>query len=220
MPAALNRRSSDNRAVAFIDGANLYNWLKTIGIRANEIDPYKVAQKLAQDRPLREVRYYIARIDNTAPERVYQANRAIIALMSSHKNSVVRTGHIQYLRDRNRCAEELRRYLATLTVRLPAHVYKDLTGIAARYSETVLHREKGVDVYLACDLVDLARRDAFDLAYLISGDADFGPAVRLARSFGKRVYAASPDVAKRLRDECDLTIRLRHDWFADCLKDS
>lgn len=220
MSAVSNHPTNRDRVVAFIDGPNLYNWLKNIGVRANDVDPYKVAQKLAQDRSLLEVRYYIARIDSSAPERIYKANKNIIALMSSRENSIVRTGHIQYLKERNPCAKELRRYLAELPGRLPDRIYQELTNIAARHNRAVLHREKGVDVFLACDLVDLAHRDAYDLAYLISGDADFGPAVRLARSFGKRVYGASPDVAKSLQDECDRSIRLRPYWFADCLKDA
>jgi uncharacterized protein (TIGR00288 family) len=101
-----------------------------------------------------------------------------------------------------------------------ANLYSALKagGVQAnrRHKEITVHREKGVDVFLACDLVDLARRDAFDVAYLVSGDADFCPAVSIARSMGKRVFVASASVAGRLIRACDVAIRLEPAWFADC----
>ena len=47
--------------------------------------------------------------------------------------------------------------------------------------------EKAVDVYLATDMVDLCHRDEFDVAYLVSGDADLAPAVDIVVARGKRV---------------------------------
>ena len=55
--------------------------------------------------------------------------------------------------------------------------------------------EKAVDVYLATDLVDLCHRDEFDVAYLVSGDADLAPAVDVVVGRGKRVvnvYLSKP----------------------------
>jgi len=204
------------RAIVFIDGANLYHALKTAGHRANRIDPYKVAKKLVEFRTLVEMRYYIAEIDRTAPERIYRAHRELRALLATHADIRVCTGHIQYLRETNPCAKELAGYLAGLSLRLPAEVFQDLVGIASRHKEVTVHREKGVDVFLACDLVDLARRDVYDIAYLVSGDADFVPAVTIARSVGKRVFVASPDIAARLIRASDVAIRLTAGWFAGC----
>jgi len=47
--------------------------------------------------------------------------------------------------------------------------------------------EKACDVYLATDMVDLFHRDEFDIAYLVSGDADLAPAVDIVVSHGKQV---------------------------------
>ncbi len=208
--------ASTTRAIVFIDGANLYHALKSAGLRANRIDPYKVAKKLVEFRTLVEMRYYIAEIDRTATERLYRAHRELRTLLDRHPDVRVCTGHIQYLRETNPCAKDLASYLAGLSVRLPREVYQDLVGIASRHKEVTVHREKGVDVFLACDLVDLARQDTYDVAYLVSGDADFCPAVTIARSMGKRVFAASPDIAARLIRACDVSVRLDRAWFADC----
>ena len=42
-------------------------------------------------------------------------------------------------------------------------------------------QEKGVDVSLAIDLIDLTYQNKYDLAIIVSQDWDFGPAVRLAK---------------------------------------
>lgn len=202
--------------MVFIDGANLYSSLKAKGVWANRIDPYKVAKKLVEHRALVEVRYYIAEIQRTAPERIYRAFRELMALLGQYDAVRICTGHIQEIREVNPCARELATYLAAMPVRIPPEVFRDLVALASRHKSVTVHREKGVDVFLACDLVDLARRDVFDIAYLVSGDADFCPAVNTARSIGKRVFVASPSVAGRLIDACNVAIRLDPAWLEDC----
>lgn len=208
--------STGARAIVFIDGANLYSALKAAGVQANLVDPYKVARKLVQMRRLVEVRYYIAEINRTAPQRIYRAYRDLTTRLGRHTEVRICTGHIQHIRERNPCAHELASYIAGLSVRIPKEVFHDLLALASRHKEIIVHREKAVDVFLACDLVDLARRDVFDVAYLVSGDADFCPAVAIARSMGKRVFVASASIAGRLIRACDVAIRLEDTWFADC----
>lgn len=48
--------------------------------------------------------------------------------------------------------------------------------------------EKKTDVYLATDMVDLCYRDEFDVAYVISGDADLTPAIDIVVREGKKVF--------------------------------
>jgi uncharacterized LabA/DUF88 family protein len=45
--------------------------------------------------------------------------------------------------------------------------------------------QKGVDVLLAIDLVNLAHTDAFDIAIILSGDTDLVEAVKLVETLGK-----------------------------------
>jgi len=49
-------------------------------------------------------------------------------------------------------------------------------------------REKGVDVRLATDMLVHAAWNNYDVAILVSGDADFEPVVRRVRDLGKKVY--------------------------------
>lgn len=57
--------------------------------------------------------------------------------------------------------------------------------------------EKKADVFLATDMVDLCYRDEFDTAYLVSGDADLGPAVDIVIRQGKHVINVYFDNTKR-----------------------
>ena len=52
-------------------------------------------------------------------------------------------------------------------------------------------QEKGVDVMLAVDVVDMARTNAFDTAVVFSADTDLLPALEAAVRIGKRVETAT-----------------------------
>ena len=72
--------------------------------------------------------------------------------------------------------------------------------------------EKEVDTSMVADMLRLAAADAFDLLVLISGDADFTPAVDGVRALGKKVYVATwgtASLANRLRESAFDNIDLR-----------
>ena len=62
--------------------------------------------------------------------------------------------------------------------------------------------EKGVDVALVTDLLLLASRNAFDVAFICAGDADFFRAVEGVKDMGKEIYVASFDssCSQKLKD--------------------
>jgi uncharacterized LabA/DUF88 family protein len=78
--------------------------------------------------------------------------------------------------------------------------------------------EKGVDVTLAVDLLLLAHQNAYDVAIVVSGDADFSYAVHAVKQMGKRVIVAfcRSSLAKQLRQECDECIDLNETFLAEC----
>lgn len=206
-----------NRSVVFVDGANLYNNIKAAGVRAKEVDIEKVAAKIVKGRPVLQIRYYIPEIDRSAG-RAYTANQDLIADLRVRRLVHISLGYIQRSFEDNPCAQELLRYLGSLRSRLPAQVYRDLVQIGQRHSKVAVFHEKGIDVALAIDLVSMARSDEYDVAYLLSADGDFCPAVQMARELGKRVFAASPVVGARLKSVCNASIRLDRSWFKDCMK--
>lgn len=62
--------------------------------------------------------------------------------------------------------------------------------------------EKEVDTTMVANMVQMAAQNAFDTMVLLSGDADYAPAIKAVRQFGKQVFIASwggTGVSKRIR---------------------
>ena len=66
--------------------------------------------------------------------------------------------------------------------------------------------EKLADIYLATYMVDLCHRDQFDIAYIVTGDSDYIPAIDILLREGKRAINVYFDTPKRnsygLRNHC------------------
>ena len=77
--------------------------------------------------------------------------------------------------------------------------------------------EKGVDIMLATDLLRYAWEDMYDVAILVSGDADFTYAVTTVKSLGKHVeIAAFPsNLAWELANAADDRHFLDNEYFKD-----
>lgn len=70
---------------------------------------------------------------------------------------------------------------------------------------------KGDDVYLATDLIKGAYENLFDVAIIVSGDADFIPAIKLVQKKGKKVINAffPKSSSYQLRNCCDGSMNLK-----------
>ncbi len=70
---------------------------------------------------------------------------------------------------------------------------------------------KGDDVYLATDLIKGAYEDLYNIAIIVSGDADFIPAINLVQRKGKKVINAffPKSSSYLLRNCCDGSINLK-----------
>lgn len=75
--------------------------------------------------------------------------------------------------------------------------------------------EKGVDVMLAVDLVTRAYKDQYDTAIIVSGDADFYPALQAAKDVGKHVEVAAfeTNISAEAARVADLHIKLTKTFF-------
>ena len=75
--------------------------------------------------------------------------------------------------------------------------------------------EKGVDVMLATDLVTNAYNDHYDTAIVVSGDADFYPALQAVKDVGKHIEVAAFDMnlsAESARGS-DVVQKFNKTWF-------
>lgn len=62
--------------------------------------------------------------------------------------------------------------------------------------------EKEVDTTMVANMVQMAAQNSFDALVLMSGDADYAPAIKAVRQFGKQAFIASwggTGVSKRIR---------------------
>jgi len=81
-----------------------------------------------------------------------------------------------------------------------------------------LSKEKGIDILLVADLLKGAFQEKYELALLVTGDADFVPAVELVQLLKKDVvnihcYAGS---SSELRNKCDSHIKIDSDAKGKC----
>ena len=78
------------------------------------------------------------------------------------------------------------------------------------------YEQKGVDVHLAVQMIDLAFRNTCDVVILLSGDSDFVPAVNLVKNLGKHVELAVVEGQPcfDLEAACDKTTILTNAFLA------
>jgi len=164
------------RAIVLIDGSNLYNGLKDCYPPIERLDLEPFCKNIIQDRSL---------------EGIYYAD----------SNFLQHFGRPKYYPEQKKNYDLQQKYFSHIRLIKGLYFrkgyYKVWDGKAI---------EKKVDVYLATDLLDLCFRDKFDVAYLVSGDADLCPAVEIVVREGKRVVPVYFDTVKRnaygLRSSC------------------
>ncbi len=78
--------------------------------------------------------------------------------------------------------------------------------------------EKGVDIYLAVDMLEMGYNNAYDTAILISGDGDMSRAVEVVKRQGKHVENAitKKSQSRHLRQTCDTFTLLDKDFLKGC----
>lgn len=209
------------RAAFFVDGNNWYHSLKDIGLADLQRLSYpKMFEKLATPaRRWTEARYYIPDVGVIGSAELLLEQRAFLAqLKAQDSRIVVQLGRLEARITRSEAAVELLRYLAGLKVKIDPAVYHDLVGIGRIHEKSRVFVEKAIDVHLAVDMVQMAIRDRYDVAYLLSADGDYTPAVAAVRESGKKVFSATPASCAKLAAAVDLHIPLRRGWFDDCYR--
>jgi len=81
-----------------------------------------------------------------------------------------------------------------------------------------LSKEKGIDILMVADMIKGAFQEKYELALVVTGDADFVPAVELVQLLKKEVvnihcYAGS---SSELRNACDSHIKIDSDAKRNC----
>ena len=211
--------SDSERAVIFIDGNNFYHGVKTLRLSSMDLDYARFSDKLVKGRERLETRYYIGKVRQEGDlTRVVKQQNFI-----SDLNKFDRVYHY-YGRVEKRPAKDaskrLTKWLDTLAKRddisLADNVIAELRKIADK--KQFRYVEKAVDVMIATDMVAMAYEKKYDIAYLLSGDGDFTPAVKKVREIGRKVFVASASHAHKLSQAADTFIPLNREFFHGCWK--
>lgn len=173
------------KALAFVDGSNLHNQLKNVGLLEKDID-WRAFFQLALPDEYTLIRASWYHVNRLAPHQWYPslARRYCPADEEEHDFET-------------RC----RQWYETESLRLQK-LHDEVHSRIAIENDLVDYRysgvlrvnpytqermgEKGVDVGLAVDLV--TQVDSYDVAVLVSGDYDFAEAIRYVKHAGKQVH--------------------------------
>jgi len=195
-----------DRVAIFIDGSNFYHALKGAFGKA-QIKFDVLAEKLVNSRPgrrLLRIHYYNAAYDQMTDSQGYRKQQEFFNALKRTPYLTLKLGRLE------------RRAFDWST--LDSNRRKDVERLFGQPLPEYTHVEKGVDVQLAVDMVELAVDNTYDVAILISGDGDFAPAVELVKKLGKHVELGRVKnwPCDRLRDACDIEILMDDEMFADC----
>lgn len=194
---------SVKRAVAFIDGQNLYRHaMAAFGHHHPNFDPIKLTDAVCEAKgwERRGVRFYTGTplAEEDAMWHAYWSNRL---LAMRRAGILVTSRHIRYQKE---------------TVDLPDGTTKTVTSA----------HEKGIDVRLALDVIRLARHDQLDVALIFSQDQDLAELVAEVRDIALsskrwiKVACAFPDsptaTARRGIDKAEW-IRMDQPFYDACL---
>ncbi len=210
------------RAIFFVDGNNWYHSLRDLQLtELQRLDYKRIFDKLAGPaRTWLEARYYLPDVGALGDPNLLADQRAFLKQLREQDNriSIIQTGRLEPRQAKNRAAQELIEYLGALRIRIDRQVYQDLLAIGRAHRSARVFVEKAVDVQVAVDMVEMAVADKFDVAYLLSADGDYTPAVEAVKAHGKRIFSATPASCAKLAKVVDVHIPLRRPWFDDCFR--
>lgn len=210
---------SPERAAFFIDGNNFYFSMKREGVaEIHRLDYAKVCDKLSQARQVVYMGYYVGKLSPDAPH--YGRQRAFFHKLRQQGIHIVE-GRIEKRPAKGDLGKKVNELLSWLTrnikPKLNLPLYNILRDKVAGLVGSYVWVEKAVDVHLAVDLLAQAMNDEYDVAYILSADGDYTPAVEQAKQLGKRVFAMSLSHGHELSQAVDVYIKLSAGWFDDCL---
>ncbi len=198
-------------AVLFIDGNNLYHNLKEMKIKPSNLDFNKFVKLITNHFKfsVQEVRYYNSMPTIKDGSNLYYSHLKFIDSLKILSKFKVFTRKLQVHSNKEliKAKQELIESMELCNLCKPL-VEENLLGAI----NNVKKKEKGIDVMLAVDLIDYAINKKTKKIILISGDADFIPALNLAKQYGVEVLssALAKGYSKELREKNSMERRVQN----------
>jgi len=186
-------------AALFIDGSNLYHALKQEG--RLPFDYGSLFSELSLRFDLKQISFYDALKDIARDPEGYAGQQQFHARLRKLGWPVrIRTRKLKYIAN----IDQSQVSAAARHVGIIDSCKEKLWAFLQKLELVRVTKEKGIDVLLVADAIEQARTKQFEAIILLSGDADFVPAINLIRSFGVKTvnlhaYSGS---STELRNAC------------------
>ena len=207
-------------AIIFIDGNNWYHNSKQI-INTKYIDFLKLSKFICDkfDLNFKEIRYYNSIPDISENALKYHQHMSFLKDLEKSgirvfTRKLQKTSTKELLKEKTQIIESLD--LCEICKPLIKQNCIECIGVISK-------KEKGIDVKIASDIIRKSIiENECDVCILISGDADFIPAMQTIKDAGKEVITTSvfPGYSRELRDGRFRYLYLkRSDLNSKCMKD-
>lgn len=207
------------KSIIFIDGNNLYHNVKQMKIKPSHLDFQKLANYICGKFgfELKKVIYYNSVPDIKDGKLLYYSHLKFIDELKNIPKFEVKTRKLQSHSTKELLKEkrELIDSMELCSSCKPIVEENILDAIG-----NIKKKEKGVDVELAVDFVEHSIDNNKDVLILFSGDADFIPAMELAKKRGIRVISSSvpKGYSWELRDKFEFFTIGKTKLIENCLK--
>jgi len=206
-------------AVIFIDGNNLYHNLKQMKIKPGTLDFQKLVNLICNyfKCNLQEVRYYNSIPPLRNGKELYFSHLKFIDNLRKISKFTIITRKLQVHSTKELLKEkqELIDAMDLCESCKPIVEENILDSIG-----DVKKKEKGIDVKLAVDLIDYAINKKSEILILFSGDADFIPALELAKEKRAEILSASlaKGYSRQLREKFNFFAIGKNKIMENCFK--
>jgi uncharacterized LabA/DUF88 family protein len=175
------------KAILFFDANNFYHNVKRL-FTPSDIEIIKLADFISKDKNLDvlEIRWYTSVPDIELNKIVYMNHMNFLSSLRKKGVKVI-TRKLQKLSTKE-IKKKRKQFIEDWEL---CEVCKPLIEASFLDMSDNFQKEKGIDVWIAIDMVKEAINENIDTAVLISGDADFVPAFNLITDIGKEVLSCS-----------------------------
>jgi uncharacterized LabA/DUF88 family protein len=204
------------RAIIFVDANNWYHNVKKI-FTPSKIDICKLSELISKEKNVKitEIRWYVSMPDLKDNVVIYKKQRSFLGHLQRQGVKII-TRKLQKL-----STKELKKKRHDIIESWDlCDVCKPIVMEAFLDIADNQKKEKGIDVWIAIDMVRETISNNIDYAVLISGDADFVPALSLVKEIGKEILSVfiSRGYSNELRQRFPYRI-LKKEELNTCLKE-
>ncbi|MBU4308199.1 MAG: NYN domain-containing protein [Nanoarchaeota archaeon] len=205
------------KAIIFVDANNWYHNVKP-WFKPSNIDIKKLSDFILKKKNLKlvEIRWYSSMPNRADNELIYKKQRAFLGHLQKQGVKII-TRKLQKLSTKE-LKKKRQDFIESWDL---CKICKPIVQESFLDMSDNFQKEKGIDVWIAIDMVKGAIKENIDLAVLISGDADFVPAFNLIKEVGKDVLSCSVPrgYSNELRQKFPYLI-LKKEILNKCLKEN